>query len=82
MAHDIIPGDVIEYPWGINRVPEVVTVHHVYAYPDGALFIRFRFTSNPRGIDWSGFVTPDETGIRLLSRGVAAVDSNIRSLLP
>lgn len=79
---DIRPGDVIRYPFGINNIPEIVTVHRVHRYDNGALSIRYRFTSNPRGIDWSGYVAPDENGIRLLSRGVAYVDHATRSLLP
>lgn len=79
---DFCPGDVILYPWGVNREPEIVTLHGVFAYPNGSLSIRYRFTSNPRGIDWSGFVEAGDQGVRLLSRGVASVDIHARSFLP
>lgn len=82
MTIDIRPGDVIRCPLGINNVPEIVTVHSVHRYDTGALSIRFRFTSNPRGVDWSGYVAPDGDDIRLLSRGVAHVDHATRSMLP
>lgn len=79
---DVRPGDVIRYPFGVHNVPEIVTVHGVHAYDDGSLSIRFRFTSNPRGIDWSGHIAPDAADVSLLSRGVAHVDARIRSMLP
>lgn len=81
-ACDLHPGDVVEWPWGVNRQTEVVTIHHVHLYDTGAASVRYRFTSNPRGIDWSGFVEADDPDMRLLSRGVARVDSSTRSLLP
>ena len=80
-AHDIRPGDIIRCPFGIDRTPEVVTVHDVHAYSTGDLSIRFRYTSNPRGIDWSGFIAADEADVVILSRGVARVDVNTRSML-
>lgn len=81
ILHDIRPGDVIEHRG------EVVTVQEAHTYPTpwllaGSVSLRYRYTSNPRGIDWSGFVSCDEETPRLLSRGVARVDLNIRSLLP
>lgn len=79
---DVRVGDVIELPWGINRRPEVVTIHYVHQYGTGDLSVRFSFTSNPRGIDWSGFIERDDPDLKLLSRGVAAVRSHARSLLP
>lgn len=80
-AWEVRAGDVIEYPSGINRDLDIVTIHHVHTYATGDLSIRYRYTSNPRGIDWSGFIAVTETGLRLLSRGVAQVHSEIRSLL-
>ena len=79
---DVRPGDIIRLPLGVNNAPEIVTVHSVHRYDTGALSVRFRFTTNPRGIDWSGYIAPDGNGIRLLSRGVACVDHATRSLLP
>ena len=79
---DIRPGDVIRIPFGIHNVPEIVTIHDVRAHDNGSLSIRFRFTDNPRGVDWMGYVDRDEAGVTLLSRGVARVDTHARSLLP
>ena len=80
-AHNIRPGDIIRYPFGIDRTPATVTVHDVHTDGTGGLSIRFRYTSNPRGVDWSGFIAADETDVVILSRGVARVDVNARSLL-
>lgn len=79
---DIRPGDIIVYPWGISREEEIVTVHDVLVYPTGDVSIRYSFTSNPRGIDWSGFIDRDDPGVRVISRGVAAARTTVRSLLP
>ena len=78
----IQPGDVIDVPVGIHRVVERFVVHGVTRYPGGAQSLRARYASNPRGIDWSVFVDPGEPLLRLISRGVAAVDSHPRALLP
>ena len=80
-AHDIRPGDIIRYPVGIDRTPATVTVHDVHTYDTGGLSIRYRYTSNPRGIDWSGYIAADDADVAILSRGVARVDVNARSLL-
>lgn len=82
LPEHVQPGDLIEMPWGITREVERVVVHSVHRYDTGALSLRYRFASNPRGIDWSGFVASDERNLRLLSRGVCAVDANTRSLIP
>lgn len=82
LPEHVQPGDLIEIPWGINREVERVVVHSVHRYDTGALSLRYRFASNPRGIDWSGFIDADERNLRLLSRGVCAVDANTRSLIP
>lgn len=78
---DIRPGDIVRVPFGVNRLPEVVTIHSVHTYDSGDLSVRFRFTSNPRGIDWSGFIAAGDPDLHLLSRGVAAVDDQTRSML-
>lgn len=81
VGHDIRPGDVLEYPYGIRREIDVITVHDVHTYPTGDISIRYSFTSNPHGIDWSGFIDRDDPDVRVISRGVAAVRTTIRSLL-
>lgn len=79
---DIRLGDVLDIPLGAKQEIDRVVIHDIHAYDTGDLSIRFRYLSNPRGIDWSGFVGADKGGIRLVSRGVARVDEHIRSLLP
>lgn len=79
---DIRPGDIITIPYGMRREIERITVHSVHRYPTGDLSIRYRYTENPRGIDWSGFIDREDPDVRLLSRGVAAVDLSTRSMLP
>lgn len=79
---DIRVGDAIDIPLGVKEEVARVVVHDMHAYDTGDLSIRFRYLSNPRGIDWRGFVPADKSGIRLASRGVARVDQDIRSLLP
>ncbi|WKW84969.1 hypothetical protein SEA_SALLYK_104 [Microbacterium phage SallyK] len=77
---DIRPGDVIERA---AQPGELITVHWVHAYRQGDLSYRYRYTCNPRGIDWNGHLSLDaQADIRIVSRGVAAVDVNGRSLLP
>lgn len=81
---DIRPGDIIELSGGDpgpDHVPESLTVHAVHPHVNGCLTIRFRFTLNPRGLDWHGFID-EHRHVRLLSRGVASVDADTRSLLP
>lgn len=82
VMHDIRPGDVIEYPFGMRREIDVVTVHWVHRYSDGSITLRYSFTEYPAGIDWRGFVDTTDPTPRVLSRGVAAVRSEIHSLLP
>ena len=82
VMHDIRPGDVISMPYGMRREIDAVTVHAVHRYDDGSLSLRYSYTSNPRGVDWRGFVAHDDPDVRVLSRGVAAVRSEIHSLLP
>lgn len=79
---DIRPGDIIRYPFGVNNVPEIVTIHDTRAHDNGTLSIRYRFTSNPRGVDWRGCISRDAAGVELLSRGVARIDTDTRSLIP
>ena len=81
-AASIRPGDVIDVPLGVKREVDRVVVHGVHAYPNGALSIRFRYLSNPRGIDWSGFIEAGEPQVRVVSRGVCRVDAATRTLLP
>lgn len=80
-AADVQPGDIITLPFGIRREPEQVTVHSVHRYDTGDLSIRFRYTENPRGVDWSGFIAADESELRLDARGVARIDTNTRSMM-
>lgn len=79
---DVQPGDVIGYPFGMRREIDAVTVHAVRHFPGKGASIRYRYTSNPRGIDWSGWLSLTSPDWMLLSRGVAAVDPELRSLLP
>ena len=78
----IRPGDVIDVPLGVKSEIDRVVVHGVNAYPSGALSIRFRYLSNPRGIDWSGFIEASEPQVRVVSRGVCRVDASTRNMLP
>jgi hypothetical protein len=69
-----------------HRVGDVVVVHSIHVYPApwllaGCATYRYRYLSNPRGVDWSGFLALAED-IPLLSRGVARVDPTVRTLLP
>ena len=79
---EVQPGDVIQTGFGINREPVVVIVHDVHRYDTGALSIRARFASNPRGVDWSMFIPVEEPMLDLVARGVARIDSHVRSLIP
>lgn len=81
LTSDIRPGDVISAPLGITRTHETIVIHDIYIYNTGDVSIRYRYASNPRGIDWSGFVSHDEAETRLVARGIARVDPHIRSLL-
>lgn len=81
-AGEVLVGDIIRVPFGMHREIETVTIHAIHIHDDGALSVRFRYTSNPRGIDWSGFIPADENALVLVARGVAQVDNGIRSLLP
>ena len=77
----IRPGDIITYPFGMRREIDVVTVQATRLLASGNIAIRYRFTSNPSGIDWQGVVRPGDPDVRVLSRGVARVDAMTRSLL-
>lgn len=83
---DIQPGDVILHP-AVNAWPSaLVVVHSLTVYPmplrgAGSVSYRYRHLSNPRGIDWSGFLDWD-VEVTLVSRGVCRVDDTIRTLLP
>lgn len=81
-AAPILPGDVITMPYGMRREIDLVVVHSVHLYENGAASIRYRYLSNPRGIDWSGYVAPFDPDVRVVSRGVCRVDHNTRSMLP
>lgn len=81
-AADVREGDIIVLPSGATRHLERVIVHWLHRYDGGELVVRYRYLSNPRGIDWSTFVHADEPGLKLLSRGVAHVDESLRTLLP
>ncbi len=78
---EIQPGDVIDVPTGVNREIERFVVHSVHLYGTGDASLRARYASNPRGIDWSVFVSAGEPLLRLASRGVARVDMSTRSML-
>lgn len=84
---DLQPGDVIEWPYGIRRELMLAVVHDVRIYPTpwrgaGSASVRYRPLSNPRAVDWSGFMEETDPDVRLVSRGVCRVDAHIRSLLP
>lgn len=79
-AIDIRPGDVIEH---VTKPGELMTVHDVTHHWRGHLSVRYRYTANPRGIDWRWFIHLDDQGdVRVLSRGVARVSSTARTFLP
>lgn len=78
---NIITGDIIAKPVGITRTLETIVVHSVHTYDTGDISIRYRYASNPRGVDWSGFISHDEQETRLVARGIAHVDLNTRSML-
>ena len=77
----LIPGDIAIIEWGMHRIPEAVCIHSVHVYEAGDMSIRYRFASNPRGVDWSGFVAHDDTTVRVIARGIAHVDEHTRSML-
>lgn len=77
---DIQPGDVLDFPSGINREITRGVMHSVHRYEDGSVATRWRYESNPRGVDWRGFLASDEE-VTLVERG-RPVDENVRSLLP
>ena len=81
LTNEIQPGDIITTPTGITRTPETIVVHSVHTYDTGDISIRYRYASNPRGVDWSGFIAHDEHETTLVARGIAHVDSNTRSML-
>lgn len=78
---DLQPGDVILYPFGMRRELDEIVLHGVHRYDNGSYSIRYRFASNPRGIDWQGFIDADDPDVKIVRRG-ETVDANIRSLLP
>ena len=80
LTNEIQPGDIIATPTGITRTPETVVVHSVHTYDTGDISIRYRYASNPRGVDWSGFISRNEQETRLVARGIAHVDPNTRSM--
>ena len=77
----LIPGDIVIIEWGTQRIPEAVCIHSVHTYETGDMSIRYRFASNPRGVDWSGFVAHDDASVRVIARGIAHVDEHTRSML-
>lgn len=79
---EILPGDVIETPTGMHRELERYVVHVATRLRNGAQTLRARPLSNPRAIDWHVYVAPAEPELCILARGVAAVDSSTRGLLP
>lgn len=81
LAHEITPGDIITRPTGITRTPETVVIHSIHTYDTGDVSIRYRYASNPRGVDWTGFITHDEQSLKLVARGIAHIDLNTRSML-
>jgi hypothetical protein len=82
VSASVRPGDIIAYPVGMRREIERVTVQETRLLVSGVLAIRYRYTSNPQGIDWQGTIKPGDPDVRVLSRGVARVDSDVRSLVP
>ena len=77
----LIPGDVIRVATGIHREIDTFVVHGIHEYPNGAMSLRARYASNPRGVDWSLFVPADEPTLELVARGVAKWDTHARSML-
>jgi hypothetical protein len=77
----IVPGDVLDWPFGINREPcEALLIEITHTYPDGAMSVRWRHADNPRGVDWRGFIPADD--IPPVLRHVEDFDRETRSMLP
>ena len=75
-------GDIAVIPFGINREPVRACIHRVHTYDTGDMSIRWRFADNPQGIDWNGFIDANDPDVKILARGIAHVDSDVRSMIP